>query len=233
MRVFVTGGTGLLGNTILRQLSDAGHQLISLVRGAPEDRVFAGIKTDFARGDLLDREVVDQAIAQCDAVIHSAALIHIGWKRLDESMRVNRDGTRSVVDACLKHGRKLIHVGTVDTLAAGTRNQPANESTPLDNAGGQVQCSYVVSKRAGVDEVLTGVNRGLNAVIVHPGFMLGPWDWKPSSGRMVLEVGAAGNRSPHRVAVRFAILGTWPPQRLPRWTSKSKVGANSFWPARI
>ncbi len=89
----------------------------------------------------------------------------------------------------LKHDRKLVHVGTVNTLAIGTRDAPSNETTPLDHAGGQIPCSYVVSKRAGVAEVQRGIDQGLRALVVHPGFMLGPWDWKPSSGRMILEVG--------------------------------------------
>ena len=41
---------------------------------------------------------------------------------------------------------------------------------------------------ASVQVVQKAVSQGLDAVIVHPGFMLGPWDWKPSSGRMMLEV---------------------------------------------
>ncbi len=189
MRIFVTGGSGLLGNTILRQLTESGHDLVSLVRGQPDPTVFDGIQTDFASGDLLDQEVIDDAVSRCDAVIHAAGLIHIGWKRLEESMRVNRDGTKVLVDACLKYDRKLVHVGTVNTLAIGTRDTPSNETTPLDHAGGQIPCSYVVSKRAGVAEVQRGIEQGLRALIVHPGFMLGPWDWKPSSGRMILEVG--------------------------------------------
>ena len=189
MRIFVTGGTGLLGNTILRQLSDAGRESISLVRGTPDSKVFDGVETEFVGGDLLDHEVIDRAVASSDAVIHSAGLIHIGWKKCKESMQVNCDGTRTIVEACRKHDRKLIHVGTVNTLAVGALDRPADELTPLDNQGGQVSCSYVVSKRAGVDQVLSGMQHGLRSVIVHPGFMLGPWDWKPSSGRMMLEVG--------------------------------------------
>lgn len=189
MRVFVTGGTGLLGNTILRQLSDSGHELISLVRGEPDEKVFEGINTKFVKGDLSDSKIINEAVECSDAVIHSAGLIHIGWKRMEESMRVNRDGTGVIVDACLQFKRKLIHVGTVNTLAIGSIESPSNEDTPLDFAGGQIPCSYVISKRAGVDQVQRGVKQGLCAVIVHPGFMLGPWDWKPSSGRMMLEVG--------------------------------------------
>ena len=55
-------------------------------------------------------------------------------------------------------GMGVVHVGTVTALAVGTRMQPANETTLLDNAGGQVPCSYVVSKRAGVDAVKKGVS---------------------------------------------------------------------------
>uniref|UniRef100_UPI0034D652A6 NAD-dependent epimerase/dehydratase family protein n=1 Tax=Enterobacter hormaechei TaxID=158836 RepID=UPI0034D652A6 len=39
--------------------------------------------------------------------------------------------------------------------------------------------------------VLAEAARGLDAVIVHPGFLLGPWDWKPSSGQLVLAVARA------------------------------------------
>jgi dihydroflavonol-4-reductase len=52
------------------------------------------------------------------------------------------------------------------------------------------ECPYVVTKREAEAAVLAEVDRGLDAVIVNPVYMLGPWDWKPSSGRMLLEVGA-------------------------------------------
>ncbi|NND96362.1 MAG: NAD-dependent epimerase/dehydratase family protein [Pirellulaceae bacterium] len=188
MKVFVTGGTGLLGNTILRQLSQQSVSTTALVRNQVDDKVFAGIQGDFEIGDLSSLDVIERAVSQCDAVIHSAALIHLGWRRLDESMRTNRDGTKAIVDACLRHGRKLVYVGTVNTIAVGSRDQVADEETPWDHAGGQVPCSYVLSKRAALDTVLQGVQRGLRASVVHPGFMLGPWDWKPSSGRMLLEL---------------------------------------------
>ena len=185
MKVFVTGGTGLLGNTILRQLSDSGHESIALVRGQVDEKVFDGINAKTVIGDLASKSVIDEAIKGCDATIHCAAMIHLGWKKLDESMRVNRESTRDIVQSCLDHNVKLIQVGTVNSLAIGSKDQPANEDTPLDSAPGQVPCSYVQSKRAANAEVQAGVEKGLRAAIVHPGFMLGPWDWKPSSGRMM------------------------------------------------
>jgi dihydroflavonol-4-reductase len=159
------------------------------VRSKPDPDVFDRVRTEFVYGDLLDSQTIDDSVARCDVVIHAAAHIHIGWRKPEESMRVNRDGTKVVVNACLKHNRKLIHVASTNTLAIGTRESPANETTPLDNAGGQVPCNYVQSKRAGVLDVQQAISRGLYAIIVCPGFMVGPWDWKPSSGRMMLTVG--------------------------------------------
>ena len=187
MRVFVTGGTGLLGNTVLRQLGRT-HETLALVRSDPDERVFQGIDTEFVRGDLNSEDVIDEAVSRSDAVINAAGLIHLGWKKMEQSMRVNRDGTRIVAEACLKHRKRLVHVGTVNVMAIGSRKSPSNEETELDANGGQVPCTYVLSKRAGCDEVRRLSQQGLSAVLVHPGFMMGPWDWKPSSGRMLLEV---------------------------------------------
>ncbi len=188
MRVFVTGATGLLGNNVVRRLVEQGHDCRVLVRRQPRPEVFEGLDIEFAMGDLGATDVIDQSIARCDAVIHCAALIHLGWRREAESMLVNRQGTRTIVDSAIRHGKRLVHVGTVNTLGLSTRQVIADEKTAIEHGGGQVPCNYVTSKRASCEEVRQGVHRGLRAVIIHPGFMLGPYDWLPSSGRMIVEL---------------------------------------------
>src|SRR5690606_34804039 len=126
---------------------------------------------------------------RCDAVIHSAAMIHLGWQQMDASLRANRDGTATVAAAALQRGCPLVHIGTVNTLALACDGSPVSEEPPITAATAQVPCAYVVSKRASVQAVQQELERGLDARIVHPGFMLGPWDWKPSSGRMIVELG--------------------------------------------
>jgi len=199
MKVFLTGGTGLLGNNIARQLSDRGDQVVALVRTQPADEIFEGVNVEFVRGDLNSKAAIDQAIERCDAVIHSAALIHIGWERMEESMRANRDGTEVIAQTAQRHRKPMVHIGTVNTLAmppqrlfgssSGGSLLLADERTPITPETMQVPCAYVLSKRASVDVVQQQITHGLDARIVHPGFMLGPWDWKPSSGRMLLELG--------------------------------------------
>lgn len=198
MRILVTGGTGLLGNTLIRQLLAKNIEVVASLRRQPESPAFRGLDVSVITGDLADHAGTLQvdtapawlcnAVASCDAVVHCAAHIHIGWRQMDQSMAVNALGTRRVAEACRLHGKRMVHVGTVNTLAVGQASKPADEDTIVDRDNQQVPCAYTVSKRESVHQVTSAVSRGLNAVIIHPGFMLGPWDWKPSSGQMIVEL---------------------------------------------
>lgn len=189
MKVFLTGGTGLLGNNIARQLTQRGDRVVALVRSTPAPEVFAGIDAELVHAELDNQQMIQDAVDRCDAVIHSAAMIHLGWLQMQESMRANRDGTATIAEAALRRGCPMVHIGTVNTLALACDGQPVSEGTRITPATSQVPCAYVASKLASVDVVQQAIDRGLHATFVHPGFMLGPWDWKPSSGRMILELG--------------------------------------------
>lgn len=185
MKVLVTGSTGLLGNNLVRALIDQGHQVRVLVRSSSSVRSLEGLSIDRFTGDVRDRASVRAACNGIQAVIHSAAAIHLGWAGLAESRETNVGGTRHVAEAAREAGIRLVHVSTVDTLGLGSPAAPADEQTPVL---GKVPCTYVVTKQESDDVVRELIAKGLDAVIVHPGFMLGPWDWKPSSGRMLLTV---------------------------------------------
>ena len=100
--------------------------------------------------------------------------------------RVNVEGTAYLSEIARIAGARFIHVSSVDALGLRADGIPANEETA---PGGMVECPYVQTKRMAESAVLAQVERGLDAVIVNPVYMIGPWDWKPSSGRMLLEVG--------------------------------------------
>jgi len=183
----VTGGTGLVGNNVIRMLLDRRLRVRALARGQSDGRPLAGLAVQRAAGDVTDPDAVAKAVAGARVVVHSAAIVHVGWRKLEEMRRVNVEGTRLVAEAARRQGARLIHVSSVDALGLTADGRPADEETPM---GGMVECPYVVTKRAAEQAVLDEVERGLDAVIVNPVFMLGPWDWKPSSGRMLLEVGS-------------------------------------------
>jgi dihydroflavonol-4-reductase len=185
----VTGATGLVGNNVIRQLLSRGGAVRAVVRaaGLAVERSFSGLHVQRFQGGLEDTALLDHAADGASVVVHAAAMVHCGWRHLDEMRRANVEGTRQVARAARRAGARLIHVSSVDAIGLRTDGRPADEDTP---PGGMLECPYVVTKREAEAAVLEEVERGLDAVIVNPVYMIGPWDWKPSSGRMLLEVGA-------------------------------------------
>lgn len=194
--LLVTGATGLLGNSVVRELLGRGESVRVFARGLADRPELQGLDVEFCSGELTDRAALEKAASGCRAVIHSAAMIHIGHNRLEEARQVNVKGTAAVVAACRSAGSRLIYVSTVDTLpAAHSADRPLCEATP---GLAKTVCTYVVSKGEAEQEVSAACAQGLDGVIVHPGFMLGPFDWKPSSGAMMLAI----YRAPAVVAPR-------------------------------
>jgi dihydroflavonol-4-reductase len=218
-RFLVTGGTGLVGNNVLRLLAaESDVEIPPIVRcltrrrnpsprplpdrtkplgsRAPQavaprpaetNPEYAGLSVEVAAGDITDPAALERACDGVRTVIHAAATVHVGWTGWEEMRRVNVEGTRVVAAAARRAGARLVHVSSVDAIGLRPDGEPADEETP---PGGLLECPYVMTKREAERAVLDEVDRGLDAVIVNPVYMLGPWDWKPSSGRMLLEVAA-------------------------------------------
>ncbi|MBI2481592.1 MAG: NAD-dependent epimerase/dehydratase family protein [Planctomycetia bacterium] len=185
MTTLVTGATGLVGNNVVRMLRDAGETVRVLVRKTSDPRPLAGLEVEVMTGDVCDAESVRRAMAGISQVVHAAAQVHIGWTGLESQRAINVEGTRNVAIAARAVSAKMVHVSSVDALGVGSLDLPADENSPRE---GKIPCSYVITKRESEQVFLDEVSRGLEGVVVNPGFMFGPWDWKPSSGRMLLEV---------------------------------------------
>jgi dihydroflavonol-4-reductase len=185
----VTGATGLVGNNVVRQLVSRGIGVRALVRSTSPvgESSLAGLAVDRVAGGLDDGAKLERAVDGVSCVVHAAAFVHCGWRNADVMRKVNVEGTRRIAEAARRAGARLVHVSSVDAIGLRPDGEPADEETP---PGVMPECPYVVTKREAERAVLDQVDRGLEAVIVNPVYMLGPWDWKPSSGRMLLEVGA-------------------------------------------
>ena len=185
----VTGATGLVGNNVVRQLLAGDHDVRVLVRSTSPvgDSALAGLAVDRVTGGLADEALLDRALEGVSCVVHSAAFVHCGWRHGDAMREVNVEGTRRIARAARRAGVRIGHVSSVDAIGLRPAGRPADEETL---PGVMPECPYVVTKREAEAALLEEVDRGLDAVIVNPVYMLGPWDWKPSSGRMLLEVAA-------------------------------------------
>src|SRR5262245_2078595 len=185
MKYLVTGATGLVGNNVVRQLLDAGDEVRVLVRASSDLRGLEGLPVEKAIGDVRDAASVAAACQGVQRVIHAAGYVHLGWSQLELHRQINVEGTRNVAIAAREAGIRMVHVSGINALGLGRLDHPADEESGLP---GIIEIPYVVTKRESEQAVLDEVARGLDALIVNPGCMFGPWDWKPSSGRMLLAV---------------------------------------------
>jgi dihydroflavonol-4-reductase len=184
-RVLVTGATGMVGNNVTRLLQQWPVLVRLLARKQSDRRPLEGLEAEIVEGDVTDPGSLEAALRGVDAVVHSAGCVLLGWKNVPLHEAINHQGTRHVAAAARAARARMVYVSTNNTLGVGRKDRPASEQWA---AGQNIDCPYVVSKKAAEAAVRQEIESGLDAVIVHPGLMFGPWDWKPSSGRMILEV---------------------------------------------
>ena len=176
MLALVTGGGGRLGNVLVRRLLDRGQRVRVLEpRSLPES--LAGLEIDFMTGSVLDASDVARAVDGVDLVYHLAAKIDLSPRKDPMMYSINVEGTRKVVDACLSRNLRLVHTSSHHALVREPLEQPLTEDKPLAL---DEKCEYHRSKAIGETIVLDACERGLDAVIVNPGSMIGPHDYEPS-----------------------------------------------------
>jgi len=183
-RILVTGASGLLGNNIARKTLERKLELVTLSRSPKNHPSLRDLPSEHIQADITDDSLENLLLSSpVDTIIHAAAKIHIGWKHLNESLAVNELGTRRMLDLARKTGARFIHVSTVNCLPLPAPGQTTSESSL---GGLQTPSSYVVSKQAAQRACDEAIQRGDDCFAVYPGFMLGPYDWQLSSGKMIL-----------------------------------------------
>jgi len=197
-RVLVTGANGFLGRHLVAELLRRGYPVRAVVR--PGAALAAGTSA-LPPLQSLPIEVCELDLSQvvrkgaladtsngCGAIIHAAAVAQVNPARSRTIWDTNIHGTEQALRLARKGGvERLVYVGTANVFGFGTKARPGDETRPY--AGRRYGLAYMDSKRAATDRVLAAVAREqLPAVLVHPTFMLGPGDAKPTSGALLLEL---------------------------------------------
>ncbi|HEY0741543.1 MAG TPA: NAD-dependent epimerase/dehydratase family protein [Chryseosolibacter sp.] len=186
MKVLITGANGLLGANVAHTLFRAGEQVVLFVRPNADLSSIADLPCEVIFGDIQDADAVWRAVQQVDAVVHAASTTDMTPQPFAYYESININGTKNVTNALLASpGKRLIYVSTANTFAPGSKALPGNELNGFSffdfNSG------YINSKYIAQQIVLESVERhGLDAVVVNPTFMLGAYDAKPSSGKIIL-----------------------------------------------
>jgi dihydroflavonol-4-reductase len=176
MLAVVTGASGHLGANMVRALIDRKWQVRALVHN--DTRALDGLDIEFVSGDVIDEKSLREAITGADVVFHLAGRISIvSWDR-KEVEAVNITGVKNVVEACKSTGvKRLIHTSSFHAHQQEPLDEPLDESRPLHEG---TYPPYDHSKAEGERIVRAAIEQGPDAVIINPGGMLGPNDFKPS-----------------------------------------------------
>jgi dihydroflavonol-4-reductase len=181
MKYLVTGATGFLGRHVRGALYHGGHEVIAVSRSL-------GV-------DLLDAGAVRAAAEGCDGAFHCAGKVSRRLQDAEELYRLHVEGTKSLLDACVRAGvRRVVVASSSGTCAVSERGDHAgteDDPTPIGIIG---RWPYYRAKLFAERAALEYNGKGIEVVAINPSLLLGPGDIGGSSNddvRLVIEGGVA------------------------------------------
>jgi predicted dehydrogenase/nucleoside-diphosphate-sugar epimerase len=173
-KTLLTGATGFIGRHLLKRLLKERDRVRILVRHRPAADLLHDPRVEIFLGNLGNPTDVDRAVRGVSEVFHLGATVE-GWAEDFQCATVV--GTQNVVNSALAHGvDKLIYMSSLSVIhAAGARNgEKIAEDWPLEpfpERRGLYSQTKLAAERIVADAVRT---RGLRAIILRPGEVMGP-----------------------------------------------------------
>jgi dihydroflavonol-4-reductase len=176
MEAIITGGAGHVGGTLARALLAHGSKVRAMVRS--DVRSLQGLDVEKVGADLRDTSSLIRAFKDVEVVFHTAARISITGSDARQVVETNLEGTRNVIAACIKTGvRRLVHFSSIEALHPEPLESPLDETRAFVDGGFS---PYAISKARAETDVRAAIAQGLDAVILNPTAIIGPYDFKPS-----------------------------------------------------
>jgi dihydroflavonol-4-reductase len=182
MKVLVTGATGLLGSHVLEQGLKRGHKMIAVVREV-SSRTFlskhAG-EIETIKNDLVSAPLKNSAFSGVDAVIHCAALASADPAHQEAMKEINDLAPRRLHALAAASGIKTwVQVSTTAVLTDPTK------SVLTESDFGKLRPTPYATSKYSFDKFLLEHSGPMKTLTIHPGYILGRWDSKPSSGAVL------------------------------------------------
>ena len=185
-KAFVTGGAGHVGGNLVRQLLYNGWQVRCLIH--QDTRALEGLDVENRKGDLSDTAVLAKQMSGCDVVFHTAAYVAVENIDIPLMEKINVGGTKAMCKAALANQvEQFIHFSSIHAFQQQPTSDTLTEDRPL--VQDSKAAPYDRTKAAAQRHVLDACNQGLNASILHPTGVIGPYDFKPSRmGQVISDI---------------------------------------------
>ena len=191
MNCFVTGASGFIGSNLIHELVAQGHSVKALLRPGATLQALEGACYEPVRGDLSDRDFLEQQLQECDWCFHVAASYQLWLPDYAPMYEANVEGTRRLIEAAGRAGcQRVVYTSTVGCIGLPVEKngqlRPSDETTFVSEA--QMSNHYKRSKWLAEQVALDAAHRGLPVVIVNPSAPVGPRDVKPTpTGKVILD----------------------------------------------
>ncbi len=173
---FVSGSTGFLGLNLIETLQEKGWDVYALHRKTSNLHYLSRFNVHRVVGDIGDYDSLLKAMPEhVDVVFHAAANTSYWSKNNKKQYQENVIGTRNIVNCTLeKKGRRFVHTSSISSF--GKHEGIIDEQAPSNVLSVRPRINYDITKYYSEQEVLDGVSKGLNAVILNPCRIMGPYE---------------------------------------------------------
>ncbi|HSE09895.1 MAG TPA: NAD-dependent epimerase/dehydratase family protein, partial [Nocardioidaceae bacterium] len=179
MRYAITGATGFLGGVLARQLRDAGHDVVALVRDTGRAAALADLGVELVAGDLDDATALDRLCDGADGLFHVAGWYKVGSRTPELGEQVNVEGTRNALEAARRNSvPRVVYTSTL-AVNSDTKGVVVDESYRFT---GRHISVYDETKARAHDIAVEYAADGLDVVILQPGAIYGPGDTSQIGG---------------------------------------------------
>src|SRR5690606_1139568 len=162
-----------LGSTLIKFLVDGGAAVIATKReqSAIPEILRSSSLVQWVDADITDYFSLADLFEGVTKVYHCAAKISYQKEDWASMLHTNVEGTKHIVNLCLEHGARLVHVSSIAALGERKANELISEKNQWDD--GADNSKYALSKYESEMEVWRGIVEGLDAVIVNPSVIMG------------------------------------------------------------
>lgn len=185
MKILVTGANGLLGHHVVMELLNLQHSVSIIVRNI-SNIYFDLDKVNVTVGNFYDYNKLMEAAQGCEAIIHIAALTSTHLLHYSDYERINVEGSKNIIHVANKLNiNKIVYVSSSNTIGYTKGGSTDQENKEIQFPFSK---SFYAQSKVEAEKLFMGLSEQPNkqVIIICPTFMIGAWDVKPSSGKLML-----------------------------------------------